>query len=380
MADDSDLERTEPASPRRLEQARDEGQVARSPELTGFLVLLLGGAAAWFGGGYIMSGLSRLVAGGLRFDTRLAHDPAAMLGALNDRAIDAAILVAPLLLMVMVVAVAAPLAIGGWLLSGKPLVPDFSRVNPAAGLGRMFSLPSLVELAKTLGKAAVIATAGALVLWAYHDELATLGAQPLEAALRDLARIVMIALLCVVIAKGLIAAVDVPFQIWRHLSKLRMSREDLRREARETDGDPHIRAAIRSQQRERARQRMMAAVPKADVVVVNPTHYAVALRYDDAAMRAPRVVAKGAGEIAVRIREIAAAHGVPVLQAPPLARALYQHADIGAEIPEKLYMAVAEVLAYIFQLRQHRGAGGPPPRPLAEVAVPPELDPMHGRA
>jgi flagellar biosynthetic protein FlhB len=177
----------------------------------------------------------------------------------------------------------------------------------------------------------------------------------------------------------LIVAFDVPLQLWQHFSRLRMSREDLRKEMRETEGDPHVKAAVRGQQRQMARRRMMADVPKADVVVTNPAHFAVALVYAEGGMQAPRVVAKGADLVAARIREIAAAHRVPVLESPPLARALYRHAEVGEEIPEALYTAVAEIRAYVFQLRRHRSHGGAAPRPLGPVAVPAGLDPAEGR-
>jgi flagellar biosynthetic protein FlhB len=188
-------------------------------------------------------------------------------------------------------------------------------------------------------------------------------------------RILGLCFLAVVGSLALIALIDVPFQIWHYRSKLKMSREDLRREAKEQEGDPQVKAAIRSQQREMARKRMMAAVPTADVVVVNPTRYAVALRYDEGKMRAPRVVAKGMHLIAGRIRELAETHRVPVLQAPPLARALYRHAEIGDEVPAALYAAVAEVLAWVFQLRRYAQAGGPAPAAPVDIAVPAELDP-----
>lgn len=379
MAEENDLERSLPATPRRLEQAREEGQVARSQELAGFLLLVAGGAFLWFGGRHALDAFTRLLGHGLRFDTRAAFDTTFMLHSLHEQTVNGLLLVAPLLLVVAAIAVGAPLAIGGWLVSAKPLVPDFSRIDPIAGFGRIFSVHSAVELAKALAKATLIGVAGAAVLWNQRGALAALSGQPLETALGEVARVVMLALACVVAMKGLIAAVDVPFQIWHHGSKLKMSHEDVRREAKETEGDPHVKAAIRAQQRERARRRMMAEVPKADVVVVNPLHYAVALRYGET-MRAPRVVAKGSHEIAARIRDLATEHGVPVLQAPPLARALYHHTDVGDEIPERLYTAVAEVLAYIYQLRQHRAGDAPEPKPLAEVAVPQDLDPQGEQA
>jgi flagellar biosynthesis protein FlhB len=235
---------------------------------------------------------------------------------------------------------------------------------------------SAAELAKALLKAALITIVGAAVLWHYREPLQQLSLLPLNAGIAQLARVAGMSFLLIAGALALIAAIDVPFQLWRHTDDLKMTREDLRREHKESEGDPQIKAAIRNQQRAMARRRMMAEVPKASVIVTNPTHYAVALRYDENSMRAPRVVAKGADLVAAKIREIGEQHRVPVLESPALARAMYGHAEIGAEIPEKLYAAVAEVLAYVFQLRLHREQGGAAPRPFASVAVPAELDPQ----
>ncbi len=374
MAEESDLERTESPSPRRLEQAREEGQIARSPELSAFAVLMAGAGGLWFAGGHVFGGLGALMARGLRVDA-VADAPGAMQMALLQHATDAMFLMAPLFAVMVLVALAAPLGLSGWLFTFKPVEPDFSRLNPLQGLARMVSVQALAELGKALAKAAVIGTVAVLVLWSQITELMALLALPLERGIAETGRIVVWSLAVIAGGMILIVAVDVPLQLWRHTSRLRMSREDIRKEMKETEGDPQIRAAIRSQQREVARRRMMAAVPTADVVVTNPAHYAVALSYADKTMRAPRVVAKGSELVAARIREIAAEHRVPVLESPPLARALYRHAEIGDEIPEALYTAVAEVLAYVFQLRHYKANGGPAPQMLGAITVPPGLDP-----
>jgi flagellar biosynthetic protein FlhB len=375
MAEESDLERTEAPSQRRLEQAREEGQVARSRELNTFALLAAAGMGLWLAADGLRSDFAGLLQRALRISAAEAADPAQMGARFFALGFEAAAAVAPLLVVLVVVALVAPLLLSGWLVSSKALTPDFARLNPAKFFGNIFSRSGLAELGKAIAKVVLIAGVAAGVLWGQTEATLNLAAEPLPAAIAHGGRILGFCFLAVVGSLALIAALDVPFQIWHYRSKLKMSREDLRREAKEQEGDPQVKAALRSQQREMARKRMMAAVPSADVVVVNPTHYAVALRYDEGKMRAPRVVAKGMHLIAGRIRSLAEAHRVPVLQAPPLARALYRHADVGDEVPAALYAAVAEVLAWVFQLRRHAYAGGSAPVAPAQIEVPAGLDP-----
>jgi len=370
MAEESHLERTEPASPRRLEQAREEGNIARSPELSAFAVVVAALGALWFQGDAVLSGLKRLTARGLSLDSTTLREPAAMMARLYELTTDALVISAPLLVVTVIAALLAPLAIGGWSFVPTAALPKFSRINPVSGFARLFSMRGLTELGKALLKAGLIGGVAALVLWRAKDSLLALAGQPFETALASAGTLVMVSVLSIAAVMSAIAAVDVPLQLWQYARNLRMTREDVKREAKETEGDPHVKAAVRAQQRAAARKRMMAEIPKADVVVTNPTHYAVALRYEQS-MRAPVVVAKGADLLAARIRGIAEMHRVPILEAAPLARALYAHTELGEHIPEKLYSAVAEVLAYVFQLRS--GAAGV--RPLGEVQVPAELDP-----
>jgi flagellar biosynthesis protein FlhB len=372
MAEESHLERTEPASPRRLEQAREEGNIARSPELSAFAVVVAGLGAMWFQGDALLGGLKRLTARGLTLDSAAVREPGAMIARLHEFASDALVISAPLLVVTVVAALLAPLAIGGWSFAPSAILPKFSRINPISGIARLFSLRGVAELGKALLKASLIGGLAAIVLWRAKDGLLDLAAQPFDSALGATAALVMVSVLTIAAAMSAIAAVDVPLQIWQYARNLRMTREDVKRETKESEGDPHVKAAVRAQQRAAARKRMMAEIPKADVVVTNPTHYAVALRYEQS-MRAPTVVAKGADLLAARIRGIAELHHVPILEAPPLARALYTHTDLGEPIPEKLYTAVAEVLAYVFQLKNGGTAGL---KPLGEVAVPAELDPI----
>ena len=375
MAEESHLERTEPASPRRLEQAREEGNIARSPELSAFAVVAAALAAFWFYGETLMSGLKRLTARGLTLDASAVRDPAAMGARLYELSSEALSLSAPLLTVTVIAALVAPLAIGGWSFAPSAILPKFSRISPISGLQRMLSIRGIADLGKALLKAGLIGGVGLLVLWKGKDAMLDLAGQPFETALTAAAGLVLMSVLTVAAVMSAIAAVDVPLQLWQYARNLRMTREDVKREHKETEGDPHVKAAIRAQQRAAARKRMMAEIPKASVVVTNPTHFAVALRYE-ASMRAPVVVAKGADLLAARIRGVAELHHVPILEAPPLARALYTHTDLGEQIPEKLYTAVAEVLAYVFQLRS--GVTGL--KPLGDLQVPPELDPLGGHA
>jgi flagellar biosynthetic protein FlhB len=370
-AEDSELERTEPASQKRLDDARAEGNIARSPELNAFVVTISALGVLWFTGGALMDGMKRLMVQGLTLDSAFVQEPRQMAERLYAFSSDALMAGAPLLIITVIAALATPMAIGGWSFVPSAVGPRFSRINPVSGLGRMFSSRGLAELGKALMKAGVIGGVGALVLWNARDSMMELAAQPVESAVGSLGDLVMVSTLLIASTMILIAAVDVPMQLWQHAKQLRMTKEDVKREAKEAEGDPHVKAAIRAQQRAAAKKRMMADVPKADVIVTNPTHYAVALKYDES-MRAPTVIAKGADLLAARIRGVGEANNIPILEAPPLARALFTHTDLGQQVPEKLYTAVAEVLAYVFQLKAH-GASGL--KPLGEVEVPAELDP-----
>lgn len=374
MAEENDLERTEEATPRRLEQAREEGQVARSQELTTFAMMTASGAGLWWLGGELFGRMSGLVREGLRIDAAGAFDPAQMITRMHAQAFEALLAIAPLLIVLLLVAVAAPQLLSGWLFSANALRFDFQRIDPIAGIGRVLSWRGLAELVKALLKAVLIAVVGALIVWHYRDALVQLVQLPLEAGIGETGRIAGMSFLMLAGALAIVAAADVPFQLWRHADELKMSRQDVRQEMKENEGDPQIKAAIRAQQREMARRRMMAEVPKASVIVTNPTHFAVALRYDET-MRAPRVIAKGADLVAAKIRELGTQHQVPVVEAPALARAIFRHAEINDEIPAQLYTAVAEVLAYVFQLKAWREHGAPAPRPLADIAVPAGFDP-----
>jgi flagellar biosynthetic protein FlhB len=364
-------ERTEQPTAKRLEEARRKGQVPRSSELNAAAVLLIAGGGLQILGGHIGGQLHGLMRTGLALTRDQALDESLAVATLANAMSHALLACAPILGLTLLAALAAPLALGGWNLSFGVLAPDLTRLNPAAGFARMFSARGAVELAKAFAKFLAVAIVATCLLWQKSGELMGLGSEPLRLGLAHAAALTGHALLMLAGALGLIAAVDVPWQLWQHSQKLKMSREEVREEMKESEGSPEIKGRIRNAQRELAKRRMMQEVPKADVVVVNPTHFAVALRYDEKRMRAPIVVAKGADVIAARIREIAGEHLVPIFEAPPLARALYRHVEIGGAIPASLYVAVAQVLTYIYQLKTARRDGASPPQP---PAIDPKID------
>lgn len=380
MAEESDQERTEAPSPQRLEKAREDGQVPQSRELATFVVLMTGGAALWMMASQLGRSMSGIVRGGLNFESAVARDSEVAFSQLSRLFFDAALALAPFLLLVAIAAMASPLLLRGWLFSTKAVMPDFKRLNPLNGLKRMVSSQGLVELVKSLAKVGMLGGIAAWLIWSNLDAIFSLSLETPDHAVEHMGDLVGKVFLLVAGAMIFIVVLDLPYQLWSYYDKLKMSKEQLRQEAKETEGDPHIKARIRAQQREMARRRMMAEIPTADVVVTNPTHFAVALKYTEGKMGAPRVVAKGADAVAAKIRELAAEHRVPLLEAPPLARALYRHAELGDEIPATLYAAVAEVLAYVFQLRHFQQVGGVYPKTPVDLPVPPELDPLQASA
>ncbi|HYC42171.1 MAG TPA: flagellar biosynthesis protein FlhB [Noviherbaspirillum sp.] len=379
MAEDSDLEKTEPASPRRLEQAREEGDVPRSRELATCTVLLAAGLGFWFSGEQLVRRLNSMLTAGLTLEREQAFDFSLLLTRIIPGLIDVLIGLAPLAGILLLVAVGSPLLIGGWLFSTKALMPNFARLNPISGIGNMFSTRSLVELVKAILKATLIGVIAWMVISGQTEEMLALSAEPLHTGWAHLGSMLLTGFIAIVFGLVIIALIDAPYQMWHYANKLKMTREEVRQESKESDGDPMVKARIRQLQREMAKRRMMAEIPTADVVVTNPTHYAVALKYTEGKMRAPVVVAKGADEVAAKIREIAAEHKVAMLEAPPLARALYRHAELGDEIPAALYTAVAEVLAYVFQLRAYGQHGGVRPSVPDQIEVPADMDPLNAK-
>ncbi|MHB1115277.1 flagellar biosynthesis protein FlhB [Sideroxydans sp.] len=373
---DSDLEKTELPSQRKLDKAREDGQVARSRELSTFMGLVAGGAGLWMMGEVLGQGMLRLLHNGLTLDRALAFNIELMVPRLHDLFMDILLTFVPFLVMLVLVALLSPLLMSGWLFSPKALQPKFGKLNPFSGIKRMFSAHSLIELVKALGKAILVGGIGAWVVWANRDEVMQLVSEPVVRAIPHLNNMIWWSYAAIMAGMVLIVILDVPFQLYEHTKKLKMTKEEVRQEGKETEGNPQVKGRIRSMQREIARRRMMSEIPTADVVVTNPTHYSVALKYSEDKMRAPIVVAKGSHLLAAKIKEIAKEHNVPILEAPPLARALHKHSELGAPIPEALYTAVAEVLAYVYQLRRYKKQGGVKPVKPGELPVPKELDPL----
>ena len=368
-------ERTEQATPKRKREARQRGQVPRSRELGAAAVVGAGVLGAIGGGSHLTHGALDELRGLLNFDAAALEHPGLMGARLGQALWQALLLCSPVFLACVCAALLAPIALGGWNFSVQALKPDFSRINPMAGLGRMFSGQGGVELLKGLIKISWIGGVGTLYLWQKRNALEALAAEPVRRGIADGAAIMLGAMGWLAAALLAVAALDAPYQLWSYARRLRMSRQEIRDEMKQSDGRPEVKARIRRLQAEMSRRRMMEALPGADVVVTNPTHYAVALKYDSNGMRAPRVIAKGAGEIAAAIRELAKQHRIPLVSAPPLARALYRSVELEQEIPATLYAAVARVLTYVYQLRSWRGGSAAPAEPVIEAVPGGEPDP-----
>jgi flagellar biosynthetic protein FlhB len=369
---DSAQERTEEASPRKRQEARDKGQVPRSRELNTAALLIVGAGALLLLGGGVLEALGRIMRASFQFDQARLATHGGIIGALGDGMMMILAALVPLLAVLVVAAVASSVALGGFQISPKALGFQWERISPAKGFARMFSAQGLMELVKSLAKFAVIASIAVWWLMKSAPEFLVLGDMPVESGLAQAGYLIAWAFLVVALGTLLMVAVDVPFKLWQHNKQLRMTKQELRDEFKETDGKPEVKQQIRKLQQEIARRRMMEEVPKADVIVTNPTHYAVALRYEPGRMRAPKVVAKGMNLIAQNIRKVGEEHKVAVYEAPPLARALYHSTDLNQEIPEGLYLSVAQVLAYIFQLKNPQ-PGVNPTHPPEDLPIPPEL-------
>ena len=375
MADSQN--RNLPASGRKISKARGDGQVARSRDLGHLAALGVGSVMLISLTPLLVDTLKRLLATGLRFDAKSLEPADAMMQQLVHQGLQMLLLVLPMGGAMLLAALAAGLLSGGWNFTLKPLMPNFGKLNPIAGLGRLLQPTQLVETLKACFLASVLLVIGSVYLQQHWDDFTLLGAQPLPTALAGAGDLLRGALILLLLALAAFALVDVPLQRWRLMQQLKMSHAEVKQEFKEVEGNVEMKAKIKARMRQLANKRMLAAVPSADLVVMNPTHYAVALKYDEATMAAPKVVAKGTDLLALRIRDLATEHKVPVLEAPPLARALYAHAEVDQEIPTVLFAAVAQVLAWVFQLRSSATpaqAHAPAPQP----PVPPELDPLNG--
>ncbi|MFL1406234.1 flagellar biosynthesis protein FlhB [Marinobacter sp. M1N3S26] len=356
MAEENDnsQEKTEEPTPRRLEKAREDGQTARSKELATMAVLLAGAGGLLVFGSTLAMALEDIMRGAFALERSEIFDTRFMSTQLIASAWKVTVAVSPILLLLLVAAIAGPIGIGGLLFSGKAIAPKLNRMDPIKGLKRMFSLRSLIELVKAVLKVGLVLVVAILILNFRTDDLLSISEEPAVPAMAHVVWTLAWSFFFLSCATIIIAVIDVPFQLYDHQKKLRMTKQEVKDEYKDTEGKPEVKGKIRQLQREMAQRRMMQDVPTADVVITNPTHYAVALKYDQKRMGAPVVVAKGNDEVAFKIMEIAREHKVELLRTPPLTRAVYHNTKVGEEIPDGLYMAVAQVLAYIFQLRQFR--------------------------
>lgn len=351
MAEDTGQERTEEPTPKRLDDARKKGQIARSRELNTMAILLVGAGTMIMLSGPILGGLAGIMKQGLSVERKLIFNNLHILDYFMGLLEQALFILAPLFAVLLVVALLAPMSMGGWSFSIEALSFKAEKLDPIKGIGKLFAWRSIVEMLKAVGKFMIVAAVTALYLWMHTDELLSLGSGSIGNSMTHAGTLLAHAFVSISSALILIALIDVPFQLWDHNRQLKMTRQEIKDEYKQTDGNPEVKSQVRRMQREMAERRMMQEVPQADVIVTNPTHFAVALRYDQDKMSAPRVVAKGVELIAAEIRKVADAHDIPIVSAPPLARAIYYSTELNDEIPSGLYLAVAKVLAYVLQLR-----------------------------
>ncbi|MBY0465735.1 MAG: EscU/YscU/HrcU family type III secretion system export apparatus switch protein [Burkholderiales bacterium] len=377
---DSSQDKDLPATDRRLQQARADGQVARSKDLANLAVL---GGGFWLVVNFFPEAFGRLI-DGLRNQLRFDHASLLKADLMSTHLVNALtsslMIYLPLALAVIGMAIAAAVALGGWATSTKPLAPDLSKLDPLAGFGRIFSKDQFFEVMKLTALTAVISSIAWAYLSAHLDDFASLLLRPLDAGLAQMGAWLKTGIWLMLSVVLVMALVDVPLSKYLFAQRMRMSHEEVKQEHKEVEGNPQMKGRMRARQRDAANRRSIAAVPKADLVVMNPTHYAVALRYDEATMAVPKVIAKGADLIALQIRDVAKGNNVPVLQSPMLARALYAHAELDGDIPQALYTAVAQVLAYVYQVRAALKGKGAMPVAVPVPEVPVELDPHHQRA
>jgi len=379
MSDDAQ-DKQLPATGRKLEKAREDGQVVRSKDLGHFLVLLAATGAVMGFTPVWMDKLQRLLSAGLRFDARTVANPDMMAQRLSEWAMEALFIVVPLGLGVALASVAAGVMAGGWVMSFKVIMPNFGKINPISGFANLFSKQQLIDALKASAMALVMGAVGVMVLAKVWPNMVDLLAKPLPAAIHELGVTLGSVLSTMLLVLAAFALLDWPLQKFLFAERMKMSHQEVKEEFKQQEGNQEVKARMKQLGRERTRKRMLAAVPTADLVVMNPTHYAVALKYDEGSMGAPRVVAKGLDLLAFKIRDIATESRVPVLEAPPLARALYAHTELDQEVPVALYSAVAQVLAYVYQLKQALSGQGTMPGNLPDLDVPDEMDPLRSAA
>lgn len=370
---ESGADKSEEPTGKRLEEARKKGQIARSRELNTLAVTFAGAAALLMFGAEMGRAMMGMMHGNFSLPREVLLNEGSMVRYLMRTGMEALLALQPFLTVLLIASIIGPISLGGWLFSSEALMPKFSRMNPLEGLKRMFSTKALVELLKALAKFVVILVVALAVLKSDQDDLLAIASEPVEAAILHAMQVTGWSLLWMACGLILIAGVDVPFQLWDTKQKLKMTKQEVKDEYKDSEGKPEVKSKIRQLQRQMAERRMMQQVPEADVVITNPTHFAVALKYDPAKGNAPMLLAKGGDFLALKIREIAQENNISLLESPALARAVYYSTEVDQEIPAGLYLAVAQVLAYVYQLRQFRSGKGKRPGPLPDLPIPQDL-------
>ncbi len=377
---ESSQDRNLPATERKLQKARTDGQAARSRDLSHLAILGTGAACLLIFTPQIFDQLLRAMGQQLAFDAHTVQVPGNMVTRLQAMSAIGILASAGFSLMIIAAALISAIGAGGWIFSFKPITPQFNRLNPISGTANLFSKQQMVNVAKMVLMTSVLAAVAWKYLGSSIDQVALLVLQPSPVAIRHVANWLTAGMGLLLLVVFLVAMVDVPLQAFLFKDRLKMSHQEVKQEHKESEGNPQVKGRMRQRQREIADRASITAVPKADFVVMNPTHYAVALKYDEQTMSAPQVISKGTDLIALKIRELAKAHEVPVLESPVLARALYAHAELDQPIPATLYTAVAQVLAYVYRLKAAMRGQGRMPETLPEPFVPPELDPLNKTA
>ncbi len=373
MSEDQAQEKTEEATPKKLEKAKEDGQIPRSKELTTTAVLLAGSCGLLFLGSILADKLFSVTKDSFMLERDDVFDTSALLVHLGTAFYEAIMGLMPIFALLLIASIVGPIGLGGWMFSVKSLAPKLSRMNPLEGLKKMFSTKSLVELFKALAKISLVMILAIILLKSLEKDMMNLATENIDQAIAHAVEMVLWVTLGLSLATILIAMVDIPFQIWDHKKKMKMSVQDIKDEMKDTEGKPEVKGRIRQLQREIANRKMLSDVPKADVVITNPTHYAIALQYDPETMATPILLAKGVDQMALKIREIAAAHKVEIIESPALARSIYHTTKIEETIPSGLFLAVAKVLAYVYQLRRFRQGKSSKPSFPYHIDVPKDL-------
>lgn len=376
-------EKSEEPTAKKRADARKKGQIPRSRELNTVVMMITSAVALLLFGSGFMAGMAEILRVNLIIEPADYADPMSMIRRFKEAVGMGISTIVPIVAILIIAAIVGPTLLGGMTFSGETMKPKLSKLNPIKGLGRIFGPKGLMELIKSLLKFLLVGSFGVFLLWTWRAEFFGLGEEPLYQSMAHSGELLAWGFFWLSLSLILVAVVDVPFQLWDYTRNLKMTKQEVKDEMKQTDGRPEVKARIRQTQREMAMRRMMEAVPQADVIVTNPTHYAVALKYDPDNMGAPRLVAKGVDEVALKIRLVAKEHKIEIMEAPPLARALYYSTKIDAEIPAGLYFAVAQVIAYVFSLKAWRdqpGSAPPPDRPQdADLSVPAEYEKMSKR-